>query len=403
MADELLIAVSESCPGIVTSHTITWEDAFNAEDGLGSDLIERRNTGLSFLGSSTSIFSKLSANLLVPSQSTSPSKFLHSSTPCRSRSNSLLPRYTQDISCTPFKSDTSWCGDNTSMIATPGGTPPQSSGCYTNVFDLSMYEPDRRFGRILDKNTLDAAPPSAASASALPVPITPSRYLGRLPTICTPNNSPEKGRHVPGTLDAATLVELLDDFTNMHRPANNGLRPLLLPRQAAKRHSLDIASFPTRQRTGPRPLMLPQQLAKRPPPPPRSSTLDVGILHGRQSAFMRKSLSAQDCRLGSPKQQDLTSPPRQSRLFSDIFTLLKRDDDTNVEPLIDLSTTVPEEDTQQGILSSSSLYMSPESSMIMESIDQEGRLLAIIGLLDDANRGDIRQMEQTQIVEGVAC
>lgn len=396
IASELLVAVSESYPGIVTSHSNSWEDILEIEEGLRCDSIEYRSTGLSFLGSSTSIFSKLSASFLVPSQSISPSKFLQPSTPCRTRSNSLLPQFTQDITSPSYKADTSWNGDGISMIATPGGTPPQSPGCYTSVFDFSMYEADRRFGRIMDKKTLDAALPLTSSTLLLPVPITPSRYHGDLPAICTPNNSPEKERRVPGTLDAVTLVQLLEDPTKMHRPANTGLRPLLLPCQAAKRHSLDLTAFHTRQRSGPRPLMLPQQLAKRPAPPTRSSTLDVGIIHGRQSSFMRKSMSVQDCRSGSSQHPDPTSPPRQSRLFSDILTLLKRNDDSNVEPLVDLSTTTEtDEPSQQRILPSSSLFMSPESSMIMESIDQEGRLLAIIGLLDDAmSREDVACLPQ---------
>ena len=169
----------------------------------------------------------------------------------------------------------------------------------------------------------------------------------------------------------------------LHRPANTGLRPLILPRQAAKRHSLDISTLPASQQSGPRPLMLPQQLAKRPPAPTRSTTLGVGLIHGRQSSFMRKSISDQDCRLDSPRVRNVTPPPRQSRLFSDIMTLLNDDGELYDEPLVDVSTTISTVDSQQSV-PGSSVYMPSESSMIMESIDQEERLLTLIGMLGEA-------------------
>ncbi|CAL1716168.1 unnamed protein product [Somion occarium] len=389
LANELLIPIAESRPRIVTSHANPWDGELDLdlESGLGTFVGEHRGSPnpQSLPGSSVSLFSKLNVKLLTSSRPGSPSlasKFLLPSTPCRSRSNSTLPQFAQDITKEPLYADgPSWCGDDISTAATPGGSPVRPPTCYTNYFDFSIYDdlPDRRRSCVLDESSCDSILPSKKPRPlSLPIITSEMLYDEEVPNAHTPYNSPEKTRCAliaplaPTRLDDEQLVRLLEDPDKMYRPFNTGLRPLILPRQAAKRHSLDVSLI--RQGSGPKPLMLPQQLANK-PLPARSSTLDTLP----QKTLLRRSMSVQDYLFSQERKQ--ATPPRQSRLLNDILALLNHDG--TLEPLADMSGMATG-DSQKPILEDSFQRLSPESSIILDGTGQEDGFLAVLGLLDEA-------------------
>ncbi|KAI0076193.1 hypothetical protein K474DRAFT_1663317 [Panus rudis PR-1116 ss-1] len=348
--------------------------------GLGVEM--ERDSDVPLFGSSGSLLGKLNrVNLStpLPSFGSKLSRYLHASTPNRFRSNGgLLPQSIHDVGVPQSRSF--WQMNDISILATPGTSPSRldTNPCTREPDQsFSTCEPDRRHARILDSSACEAILPLAPflGTSSITQParlkpmISPSpsaAYLGKpsvgVPT--TPFNSPEKAekarfgpslvptaqspsaprttvhRNVGMRMDIDALTRLLEDPTKMHRPVNTGLRPLILPRVAAKRHSLDITEIGIaslrKASVGPRPLLLPQQLANR-PPSTRSNALTATpqgptTLSKISKTALRRSMSLHDILIPVPpipvETQEATprktTGHRNTHLMDEILTILNR-------------------------------------------------------------------------------
>ena len=250
-------------------HTISEPDI---ESGLGYNhpdtppLGIRSASSLELCGKTPT---KLNVTILGNSTSLSPGSVLSRVAACihpsshASQSSNPLPQFHQEylVGHTGVQVD-ACCVDNASGIFSNAPCPLPS---------FTLIPPNADFDNPI---LLDIAEPSDSSlipfSSALPsLPTSP--FLALPPHAPTPCNSPHRAgseflnQVTPSPFKKEVLTEVLGDGIKMYRPTNTGLRPLLLPKEVAKRNPQEVIfNLAPVRNTGfhPKPLMLPQKVAR---------------------------------------------------------------------------------------------------------------------------------------------
>ncbi len=215
-------------------------------------------TSQSLLDASSLTPSKFNVGLLAGSRPGSPHLGLLLSRPC-----SPLPQFNQDIlGENSFAKRLDSLSDN-AIFVTPIELGPLPS--FTVIPPITI-DNDPVLIEINEHSDSLLVPPLPATIASSPT----SPFLALPPHAPTPYNSPHRasGEFIdpssPTALKEEVLNQVLGDDTKMYRPANTGLRPLLLPKEVAKRNPQEALMAPVTRNTTfcPKTLMLPQKVAR---------------------------------------------------------------------------------------------------------------------------------------------
>lgn len=262
LSDALLQQSSHSIVNIADSPSWHAGTALDLESGLNCQSCEALGSdpqSHSHLDASCQTSSKLNASLLSLTRPGTPIITLSKvaaciQTPSLSRPSTPLPQYNQDL-LSLGTSPTAQLDANDSPLPSFHIVPPEEA----------RQNRARRCALTLPSSNSLLVPLSSGLPS---LPTSP--FLGLPPHAPTPCNSPLRAsyeflNHVaPPPFKEAALTQVLEDEAKMYRPANTGLRPLLLPKEVAKRNPQEPPVLPVvrRQSFCPKSLVLPQKVAR---------------------------------------------------------------------------------------------------------------------------------------------